>query len=472
MRIAVFGLGYVGSVTAVCLTLKGHTVWGVDKNQTKVRWIEENIPPINEPRFADHLKTALDTERLHVVTDAATAVANTDLAFICVGTPPSKTGDVYLGFVKTVVEEIDQLLTAKPHSYTIVVRSTVPAGTTEEFILPILSKGVGKLLGKDLRLCFNPEFLREGNAIEDFFNPPFTIIGLPESDTASVITTTKVAQAYDIENTSVIVMSCKEAELLKIICNTFHALKITFANEIGSLAAKLGVDPERLMRTFVQDTKLNLSASYLRPGFAFGGSCLPKDIQSLVHIGHELGLKLPLCEAILPSNEQHLHRALSAVLSHRCKVVGMVGLAFKSGTDDIRESPALWLARKIIDAGKKLYIYEPQIEIEKLIGANRSFLQKSLPEFKECITNWELLADSADVIIFTLPDIVPSITKERLTKPVIDLYRVGAYPESQKLSVPIIDKYTKPDGLDVKANKKTVKAENFRASKKSTIYAN
>lgn len=427
MRIAVFGLGYVGSVTAVCLTLVGHEVWGVDKDPTKVEWMANGIAPINEPGFTDQLKTALDTGRLHIVTDPSLAIANTDAALICVGTPPSESGATYLGFVDNVIKEIDHVLSAKPHPYTIAVRSTIPPGTMEGFILPVLSRGAGQVLGGNLRICFNPEFLREGSAIHDFFNPPFTIVGLPDADSSSDRMVAEMRDVYNIGDAPIIVMSYKEAELLKVICNAFHAMKISFANEVGSLAALLGANPERLMEAFVRDTKLNISPAYLRPGFAFGGSCLPKDIRGLVHVGHELGLKLPLCESILPSNEQHLNRALSVVLSHPSQVVGMAGVVFKSGTDDVRESPALFIARRIIDAGKELIIYEPEINIERVVGANLDFLQEQLPEFRQCLVHWELFINRADIFVFTRPDVVPPSVKKGIAKPVIDLYRIEPY---------------------------------------------
>lgn len=426
MRIAVFGLGYVGSVTAVCLTLKGHKVWGVDKHPLKVRWMAEGIAPLNEAEFANKLKAALDTGRLQAVTDVDTTVAKTDLALICVGTPTSESGEAYLGFVETVIREIDQALTANPHPYTIVIRSTVPAGTTEGFIRPILSKGAGQLLGKDLRICFNPEFLREGSAIYDFFNPPFTIVGLSDVDSEPDTTVAIINEVYKIETTPTIAMSCEEAELLKIVCNTFHALKISFANEVGSFAARLGADPERLMKAFVQDTKLNVSSTYLRPGFAFGGSCLPKDVRSLVHVGQKMGLKMPLCEAILPSNREHLQRALSAVLSHRGDVVGMAGLAFKPGTDDVRESPALWLARRIVEASRELIVYEPEINVDRLMGANLDFLQEQLPQFRECLKSWEVLSEQADIIVFTRPNVVPAMIETAINKPIINVYRLDS----------------------------------------------
>lgn len=430
MKITVFGLGYVGSVTAVCLTLQGHEVWGVDKHPAKVKWMAKGIAPINEPNFPDQLKAALNTGRLFILEDADIAIANTQVALICVGTPTLEDGSVDLSFVEAIVKEIEEALRIKPHRYTIAVRSTIPPGTMEGLILPILYRGAGQVLGKDLKVCFNPEFLREGSALSDFFHPPFTIVGVPSTDSNSLVAEMREVYKKN-ENAPLIEMSYKEAEVLKVICNAFHAVKISFANEVGSFAAAIGTDPERLMETFTLDTKLNISSLYLRPGFAFGGSCLHKDIRSMVHVAQQLGLKLPLCEAILPSNEQHLRRALSVVLSHLGQVVGMAGLVFKSGTDDVRESPALWLARRIIDAGKELVIYEPEINVRKLVGANLDFLQEQLPEFRECLVPWELLMERADVFIFTRPDVVSSSIKERLDKPIIDLYRIESLRESQ-----------------------------------------
>jgi GDP-mannose 6-dehydrogenase len=316
-----------------------------------------------------------------------------------------------------VIRTIDDMLLAAPHPYTVVVRSTIPPGTMERFVLPILRSGARQVLGPALKVCCNPEFLREGSAINDFFNPPYIVIGLAETGAESDAIVEEVETAYGLATAAPTVrLGFREAELLKVICNAFHALKIAFANEVGAVAARVGANPIALMDAFVLDTKLNISPVYLRPGFAFGGSCLPKDIRGLLHVGHTADLRMPLCESILPSNDEHLQRALSAVMAQPGRVVGLAGVVFKPHTDDVRESPAIWLARRIIDAGRTLLIYEPEINVGRLIGANLAFIEENLPEYRQCLVGWEALAGQADVI---------AVAHGQLTQPVVALYRLG-----------------------------------------------
>jgi GDP-mannose 6-dehydrogenase len=410
MRIAVFGLGYVGSVTSVCLALNGHEVWGVDEHAVKVDWISKGIPPINEPDFADRLRTVVETGRLSATTNAILAVRKTELALICVGTPTKETGATSLEAVENVIRTISAALLAEPHPYLIAVRSTVPPGTMRNVVLPILQAGAGGKLGPDLRVCFNPEFLREGTAIQDFFAPPFTVIGVEGDEADNDAVVARIEEAYALPSVPTVRLDFKEAELVKVISNAFHALKIGFANELGSLAAKTGADPVRLMDAFCLDAKLNISSKYLRPGFAFGGSCLPKDVRGLIHVAHSYGLSLPLIEAILPSNRQHLNRALAAVQARGGRVVGLVGVVFKADTDDVRESPAIFLARALLDAGKEVLIYEPEIQVSRLLGANLAFLEEHLPEFRECFVDWTMLENRAELLVISREGVVlPSV---------------------------------------------------------------
>jgi GDP-mannose 6-dehydrogenase len=428
MKIAVFGLGYVGSVTSVCLALNGHEVWGVDVDAIKVDWISKGIPPLKEPAFAERLRTVLDAGRLKVTMDARLAIRQTEAALICVGTPTSNTGETYLGAVEHAIMGLNEALLAEPHPYLIAVRSTIPPGTMQQLILPLLQAGAGRSMGDDLGVCFNPEFLREGTAIDDFFAPPFTVVGIEGETAVADAIVSQVEKIYALPNVPTVRLNFKEAELVKVISNAFHAMKIDFANEVGSLAVRLGADPERLMDAFCLDTKLNISPKYLRPGFAFGGSCLPKDVRGLTHVAHKLGLSLPLIEAILPSNQEHLKRALSAVQSHPGRVVGLAGLVFKADTDDVRESPAVLLARALLDAGKDVLIYEPEIQLDRLVGANLAHLEERLPEFRKRFVDWPTLAAQADVVVVSRSMVVSQPSMEQLKQLKIILHRL--HPQS------------------------------------------
>lgn len=421
MRIAVFGLGYVGSVTSVCLAMNGHDVWGVDPHAVKVEWIAKGIPPIREPEFAERLMTVLHAGRLHATTDAAVAVRETDVAMICVGTPTTDAGACDLGALGHVLDDITAALAAHPHPYLIAVRSTIPPGTMETFVVPRVRSGAARARGDELRVCFNPEFLREGTAIRDFFEPPFTVFGIDETAAGADHVVSDMEVAYGLAQVRTIRLNFKEAELVKVICNAFHALKIDFANEVGSVAARVGADPVRLMEAFCLDTKLNASAKYLRPGFAFGGSCLPKDVRGLLHVAHGHGLSLPLVESILPSNRSHLQRAFHAVMSRPGRIVGLAGLVFKADTDDVRESPAVALARQLIDAGRDVLLYEPEIRLDRLIGVNLAYLEHYLPEFRTCLVDWPTLARRAETVVSTREGILSAEMRRQLSAAPISL---------------------------------------------------
>lgn len=427
MKIAVFGLGYVGSVTSVCLTLNGHEVWGVDEHALKVDWIARGIPPLKEPRFAEELKTALASGRFQVTTDAAKAIRETDAALICVGTPSTASGATDLTALRNVLAGFNAALSAHPHPYLIAVRSTIPPGTMQDVIMPALRDGAKQALGDSLRVCFNPEFLREGTAIDDFFAPPFTVVGAegtPEEVRAILADAEKM---YALPGVPILHLNFKEAELVKVISNAYHAVKINFANEVGMVAAKVGADPIRLMDAFCQDAKLNISAKYLRPGFAFGGSCLPKDVRGLIHVAHNSGLTLPLMQSILPSNDEHLRRALDLVLAKPARVIGLVGAVFKSDTDDLRESPAVSLARALLDAGRRVLIYEPEIQLDRLVGANLHHLETRLPEYRQCFCTWPALRAEAEFIAISRPGVASAADLADLRVPVLRLHQLADY---------------------------------------------
>ncbi len=404
LRICVVGLGYVGSVTSVCLANLGHKVWGVDKDLEKVDRMANGVAPINEANLAENLQSVLEKDLLHITSDINLAIMEAEIALICVGTPTSESGGVNLDHLERTLFEIAAALQKKPHPLIVVVRSTVPPGTVESKVMPILENILGDQFG-DISICFNPEFLREGSAIRDFYNPPYTVFGLVKED-QGVEVINKLEAIYKPIDAPTIYMGYREAELLKVTCNAFHALKICFANELGSIAASVGADPIRLMNAFVMDTKLNISPAYFHPGFAFGGSCLPKDLRSLVHIGGEAKLQLPLINSILLSNTEHLQRALDRILACPEENIGLVGLVFKANTDDVRESPALWLAKNILNAGRNLLIYEPEIQMEKLLGANLNYLRDNIADIDKRLVAWETLCERTDRIVITRDGVV------------------------------------------------------------------
>ena len=419
MRISVFGLGYVGLVTALCHAADGHRVWGVDTDSAKVDRLRRGISPIGEPGVTEHLQRALAAGALTATTDAAEAVAATDAALICVGTPSTVEHGTDLSFVLTVTQEIGQALQATAKPYTVILRSTVPPGATRDRILPELQAAAARPVGDDLHLCFIPEFLRQGSAIDDFRTPPFAVVGTHDGQEPPLaIGIHRLCRPGDAP---LLFLNYQEAELLKLACNAYHALKIGFANEIGSLAQHVDADPKRVMDAFAMDTKLNVSRAYLRPGFAFGGSCLPKDVRSLNYIARQHRMDLPVHRAILPSNDAHLGRAADALASPDTGTIGIVGLTFKPDTDDLRESPALRLVDRLLKNGKDVLVHEPEIRLPLTSGANLSFLSAVLPDYRERLVDWPTLRERAHTILITRTGAVPSVHLTGLSKPVLNL---------------------------------------------------
>ena len=424
MRISVFGLGYVGLVTALCHAADGHQVWGVDNDPIKLDRLRNGIPPIREPGIDALLGQALESHALTVSSDANEAVVATSIALICVGTPSTIDRGTDLSFVLTVIGEIGRALRNTPKPYTILLRSTVPPGTTRDRVVPELRTASGRAAGEGVQLFYNPEFLRQGSAIADFRHPPFTVVGTP--DEASPSAATGIDQLYGEVEAALLVLNYQEAELLKLACNSFHALKIDFANEIGSLAQRVDADPTRVMNALVEDTKLNISPAYLRPGFAFGGSCLPKDVRSLNYIAAQHHLELPIHRAILRSNDAHLER-LVADLASRCNgTIGMVGLAFKPNTDDLRESPAMRLVEQLLKVGMEVVVHEPEIREDLIIGANLKYLTEVLPDYSQRLVDWATLRQRADLLLITRDGIVTPGELSKLEKPLLNLSQLGA----------------------------------------------
>jgi GDP-mannose 6-dehydrogenase len=396
MKISVFGLGYVGTISAACLAQMGHEVIGVDVNLNKILMIQQGQSPVLEAEIGQIIAEQTKQQRLKATDDGAWAFARTDLSLICVGTPGKENGAIDFTYVQRVFEEMGEFLSSKSSFHWIVLRSTVLPGITEETLIPILEEKSGKSAGKDFGICFNPEFLREGSSVWDFYNPPKTIIGLlTPSDAPPLLS------VYESLPGPIIKTSIREAELVKYLDNVFHAFKICFANEVGRVCQALKVDSHALMNIFIQDTKLNISPVYLKPGFAFGGSCLPKDTRALLYLAKTLDLELPLLQAILPSNEAQLREGIHLILKTKKKKVGLLGLSFKEGTDDLRESPLVLLAEALLGKGLELKIYDPQVFLGNLFGTNKEFIERVIPHLGQLLTPdlKGLLAHSEVIVI-------------------------------------------------------------------------
>lgn len=393
--VSIFGLGYVGSVTAACLAHKGHRVIGVDVNPSKVEMLQAGRSSIIEGQMGELVAESHAACRLHATTDASAGVLESEISFACVGTPSQRNGKLDLTQVEQVCHEIGRGLARKNSHHTVVVRSTVLPGTTRSVVIPILERSSGKRAGVDFHVCYNPEFMREGTSVADFFQPPFTLLGAeaPEHLVA-------LRELYSWVPGRIFETSFAVAETVKYISNAFHALKVSFTNEIGTLLKQLGVDTEEVMRIFVSDTQLNISTAYLSPGFAFGGSCLPKDLSALGYRARELDLRLPLLESILPSNLEHLDRAVSAILRTNKKKVGLLGLSFKAGTDDLRESPQVRLCKRLIGEGCEIRIWDPYVAAGCLMGSNRQFIEEVIPHIGSLLsTSLAEVVVAAEVIV-------------------------------------------------------------------------
>lgn len=422
MRISVFGLGYVGAVTATCFAELGHEVVGVEINRDKVAMINDGIAPIIEPELQDRIAAVIAGGNLRATTDGCEAVLGSDLSLICVGTPSNESGAVALEALDSVVAEIGTALRAKRTPHVVVVRSTVPPGTTAQRVAPALQAASGRLIGSGIELCCNPEFLREGSALRDFFQPPFTVVG-----SVGLVTPLLLKELYKDIAAPLICTACDIAESVKTVSNTFHALKIAFANEIGSLLKASGVDGRQVMEIFCQDQKLNISASYLRPGFAFGGSCLPKDTRALVYLGGRHDVRLPLLERVLASNEAHIDRAFRLITDGGRRTVALFGIAFKPGTDDVRDSPMVALAERLTGKGYPLQIFDPHVEVSRLTGKNRAFIEREIPHLGALmVSSPDAALDGADVIVIghAGPDEIAAIASAHANRPIIDLQGV------------------------------------------------
>ncbi|MFZ5616675.1 MAG: nucleotide sugar dehydrogenase [Pseudomonadota bacterium] len=396
MRVAIFGLGYVGAVSGACLAELGHEVVGVDVSDAKIDMINRGEAPIVEEMIAELTAGAVKLGRFRATKDAASAVRACELSIVSVGTPTARDGTPDLSYVEGVVAEIGAALDGRGDSHTVVIRSTIPPGATEERLAPILERAAGEKLGSRIHLAFNPEFLREGRSVRDFRKPPFTIIGAL-SDRAY----DDVARLYAGVESEIIRTDARVAESIKLLSNAWHGLKVAFANEAARILKSADVDPRLALAIFAKDTVLNISPAYLRPGFAFGGSCLPKDLRAMISIAERGRASAPIMKAALASNEAHLEAALTAVRACGRRPVVLFGLAFKPGTDDLRESPYVALAERLIGKGYNLKIVDPYVDASRLMGKNKEFIEHEIPHFVDLMArDAEDAVDEAEIIIF------------------------------------------------------------------------
>ena len=407
LSISVFGMGYVGSVSAACFAHVGHKVTGVDVSPAKVEMMAAGRSPIIEARMSELVEEGHRSGMLRATTDAAEAVRNSEISFVCVGTPSLRSGKLDLGYVERVVHEIGIALQKKNSYHVIVLRSTVLPGTTESLVIPTLEKASGRRAGVDFAVCYNPEFMREGSAVADFLQPPYTVLGA--QDPKHLIL---ARQLYSTISSPVFETSIAVAEMVKYVCNAFHAVKIGFANEVGSLCKSLGVDAEAVTKIYTADTKLNISPAYLSPGFAFGGSCLPKDLRALGHRAKELDLALPLLESVLPSNAQHIDRAVEAVLRTNKRKIAFLGLSFKPGTDDLRESPQVQMIKRLLGEGCQVRVWDRDVSLGRLAGSNRQYIEEVIPHIGSLLSaDVEDVVRSGEVVV-----IATKVDKDQLSR--------------------------------------------------------
>jgi GDP-mannose 6-dehydrogenase len=432
MKISVFGLGYVGTVCAACLARRGHSVIGVDKAELKVRLVNDGHSPIVERDIADLIKSARDSGSLAATSDASEAVATTDFSMICVGTPSRANGSLSLESVEKVTDEIGEAISRKRTRHTVVVRSTILPGTTRDIIAPRLAKSSGKAPGVDIGLAFNPEFLREGSAVADFESPPKTIVGAIDQATAE-----EVMSLYDDLPGEKITTRIETAELAKYVDNAWHALKVAFGNEIGIISKTLGIDSHEVMNIFFADRRSNISSLYLRPGFAFGGSCLPKDLRALTYLGRQLDLRLPILERVADSNQMVIERGLDWILTHGRRRIAFLGISFKAGTDDVRESPYVDLVERLVGKGHEVRIFDPNVRLGHLVGANREFLMNALPHIASLLVETiEQATEWAEAVVVTAGDPIyaSAVTNLRDNQIVLDFARL---PDANKNTPPL-----------------------------------
>jgi len=424
LNISIFGLGYVGAVSAGCLANEGHTVIGVDPVQTKVDLINSGKSPIIEADIGEMIVASAQARKLCATTDLEKAIRGTELSFVCVGTPSQPNGNLDLTYIRRVCEQIGLALKDKSERHVVVIRSTILPGTMHNIVIPVLEETSGKKAGVDFGVCHNPEFLREGSAVKDFNAPPKTVIGELDSSSGDML-----AELYAKLDAPLIRTDLKTAEMVKYVDNNWHALKIGFANEIGNLSKAFDVDAHEVMKIFCQDRKLNISPAYLQPGFAFGGSCLPKDLRAMAYQAKQRDLQLPILTSILPSNEMQIARGLQLILETGNRKIGVLGFSFKAGTDDLRESPMIEVIERLIGKGYDLRIYDKNVNIASLVGANRDFILNRIPHISRLmVKRVDTVLEHAQTIVIGNKDPEFQNVLERLREDqaVVDLVRVSS----------------------------------------------
>jgi GDP-mannose 6-dehydrogenase len=430
MNVSVFGLGYVGSVSAACFAEDGHHVVGVDVNPDKVASLNDGRSPIVENGLDELIQANRANGRLRATTSTAEAVRDTDISLICVGTPSRKNGSLDLTYLERVAEQIGEALAAKDSYHVVVVRSTVLPGTTHDVVIPALERTSGKKYGTGFGVTVNPEFLREATAINDFRNPPLTLVGHNYKSDAE-----PTQALYSKVDAPMVTAAIRTAEMIKYASNTWHALKVTFANEIGNLCKRLEIDSHEVMDIFCRDQKLNLSSYYMKPGFAFGGSCLPKDVRAMQYRAKEVDLEMPVIQAILGSNQLQIQHAITEVVETGKKRVGLLGFSFKAGTDDLRESPLVILAEALLGKGYQLRIYDRSVSLARLVGANKEYINTQIPHLSSLLSETvDEVIQTSDVLVIgnKSPEFADAITRARPDQIVIDLVRLDVDPAQLK----------------------------------------
>lgn len=399
--ISVIGLGYVGAVSMACLSHLGFRMVGVDISSEKVEAINAGRSPIVEERLGDLLQAGVSASRITATQNLVKAVFETDVTFLSVGTPTSKDGGCDFTFVRQASRAIGQAIAMKSGYHVVVLRCSVPPGTTLDVVVPEIEMSSGKKLGPDFGVCFNPEFLREGVAVADFFAPPKTVVGA--SDALAARTVTAIYEAVD---KNVIFTSIEAAEMVKYVDNVWHATKVAFGNEVGRLCKKLDIDSHDVMNIFVKDLKLNLSPYYLKPGFAFGGSCLPKEVRAVSHIAREMGVDVPLIDSLGVSNQRHIHQAIELLRPFAGKRFGFLGVTFKPGTDDMRESPTLDVMATLLSGGEKIHAYDPNLNFGPLLQHQIDYVRHAVPAQAKLMDELEALTVASAAELIDMSDVV------------------------------------------------------------------
>lgn len=395
MKISIFGLGYVGTVSAGCLATDGHSVIGVDPNKTKVDLINQGTSPIVEKDIGEMIATAVKNNLLRATLDVRDAVMNSNISLVCVGTPSQLNGNLDLSHVRKVCEQIGAAIKEKSAFHVVVARSTMLPGSMRTVVIPALESYSGKKAGVDFGVCNNPEFLREGTAVFDYYNPPKTVIGETDTKAGELL-----MQLYTKMTAPLIRTEVETAEMVKYADNTWHAVKVAFANEIGNLCKAEGIDGHKVMEIFCQDTKLNLSPYYMKPGFAFGGSCLPKDVRALMYKGKSLDMELPLINAILPSNQRQIEKGINMIVNKGYRKIGILGFSFKAGTDDLRESPLVAVIEYLLGKGYELKLYDRNVSLAALTGANQDYILNHIPHISKLMaSSMNEVLDFAETIV-------------------------------------------------------------------------